>query len=104
MLLRDETFDGLDPVMREAFRKVISQETWDRGMVTELALLKRSPGAVVSREETLTGVWELPEAVDMCVDRLCRKIVTDRVRTVYGKGYMPVVKKDTMIRQELPLR
>lgn len=37
VLLCDETFDGLDPVMREAFRKVISQETWDRGMVTVLA-------------------------------------------------------------------
>ena len=37
VLLCDETFDGLDPVMREAFRKTISEETWDRGMVTVLA-------------------------------------------------------------------
>ena len=37
VLLCDETFDGLDPVMRESFRKVISEETWDRGMVTVLA-------------------------------------------------------------------
>ncbi|MBQ9210706.1 MAG: ABC transporter ATP-binding protein [Clostridia bacterium] len=36
-LLCDETFDGLDPVMREAFRKTISEETWDRGMMTILA-------------------------------------------------------------------
>ena len=36
-LLCDETFDGLDPVMREAFRKTISEETWDRGMMTVLA-------------------------------------------------------------------
>ena len=36
-LLCDETFDGLDPVMREAFRKTISEETWDRGMITVLA-------------------------------------------------------------------
>ena len=36
-LLMDETFDGLDPVMREAFRRTISEETWDRGMVTILA-------------------------------------------------------------------
>lgn len=36
-LLCDETFDGLDPVMREAFRRVISEETWDRGMITVLA-------------------------------------------------------------------
>ena len=36
-LLCDETFDGLDPVMREAFRRVISEETWDRGMMTVLA-------------------------------------------------------------------
>ena len=37
VLLCDETFDGLDPVMRESFRKVISEETWDRGMMTVLA-------------------------------------------------------------------
>ena len=37
VLLCDETFDGLDPVMRDAFRKVISEETYDRGMVTILA-------------------------------------------------------------------
>ena len=37
VLLCDETFDGLDPVMRDAFRKTISEETYDRGMVTILA-------------------------------------------------------------------
>ena len=37
VLLCDETFDGLDPVMRDAFRKTIGEETWDRGMVTILA-------------------------------------------------------------------
>lgn len=37
VLLCDETFDGLDPVMREAFRRVISEETWDRNMMTVLA-------------------------------------------------------------------
>ena len=37
VMLCDETFDGLDPVMRDAFRKTISEETWDRGMVTILA-------------------------------------------------------------------
>ena len=37
VLFCDETFDGLDPVMREAFRKTISEETWDRGMMTVLA-------------------------------------------------------------------
>ena len=37
VLLCDETFDGLDPVMREAFRRTISEETWDRGMATVLA-------------------------------------------------------------------
>lgn len=37
VLLCDETFDGLDPVMRESFRKIISEETFDRGMVTVLA-------------------------------------------------------------------
>ena len=37
VLLCDETFDGLDPVMRDAFRRTISEETWDREMVTILA-------------------------------------------------------------------
>ena len=37
VLLCDETFDGLDPVMREAFRRTISEETWDRQMTTVLA-------------------------------------------------------------------
>lgn len=36
-LLCDETFDGLDPVMRETFKKVIRQETCDRGLITVLA-------------------------------------------------------------------
>ena len=33
----DETFDGLDPVMRESFKRVLSQETCDRGLITVLA-------------------------------------------------------------------
>ena len=37
VLLCDETFDGLDPVMREAFRRTVSEETWDRNMTTVLA-------------------------------------------------------------------
>ena len=37
VLLCDETFDGLDPVMRETFRKTVSEETCDRGTVTVLA-------------------------------------------------------------------
>ena len=37
VLLCDETFDGLDPVMREAFRSTICEETWDRNMITVLA-------------------------------------------------------------------
>ena len=37
VLLCDETFDGLDPVMRDAFRRTLSEETFDRGMVTVLA-------------------------------------------------------------------
>lgn len=37
VLLCDETFDGLDPVMRESFRRVLTQETCDRGMITVLA-------------------------------------------------------------------
>ena len=37
VLLCDETFDGLDPVMRESFKRVLSQETVDRGLITVLA-------------------------------------------------------------------
>ena len=37
VLLCDETFDGLDPVMRECFKRVLSQETVDRGLITVLA-------------------------------------------------------------------
>ena len=37
VLLCDETFDGLDPVMREQFKRVLSQETLDRGLMTVLA-------------------------------------------------------------------
>ena len=37
VLLCDETFDGLDPVMRDSFKRVLSQETCDRGLITVLA-------------------------------------------------------------------
>ncbi len=37
VLLCDETFDGLDPVMRERFKRVLTQETCDRGLITVLA-------------------------------------------------------------------
>jgi len=37
VLLCDETFDGLDPVMRDSFKRVLSQETVDRGLITVLA-------------------------------------------------------------------
>jgi len=37
VLLCDETFDGLDPVMRDSFKRVLSQETIDRGLITVLA-------------------------------------------------------------------
>ena len=37
VLLCDETFDGLDPVMRESFKRVLSEETIDRGLITVLA-------------------------------------------------------------------
>lgn len=37
VLLCDETFDGLDPVMRDQFKRVLSQETIDRGLITVLA-------------------------------------------------------------------
>ena len=37
VLLCDETFDGLDPVMRDCFKRLLSQETIDRGLITVLA-------------------------------------------------------------------
>ena len=37
VLLCDETFDGLDPVMRDSFKRVLSEETIDRGLITVLA-------------------------------------------------------------------
>lgn len=37
VLLCDETFDGLDPVMRDSFKRVLSEETVDRGLMTVLA-------------------------------------------------------------------
>lgn len=37
VLLCDETFDGLDPVMRDQFKRVLSQETLDHGLITVLA-------------------------------------------------------------------
>ncbi len=37
VLLCDETFDGLDPVMRDSFKRMLSQETVDRGLITVLA-------------------------------------------------------------------
>lgn len=37
VLLCDETFDGLDPVMREAFRRLLAEVTVDEGMITVLA-------------------------------------------------------------------
>lgn len=36
-LLCDETFDGLDPVMRDMFRRALSEATIDEGLVTVLA-------------------------------------------------------------------
>ena len=37
VLLCDETFDGLDPVMRDAFKRLLSEETYDHGLTTVLA-------------------------------------------------------------------
>lgn len=56
-------------------------------------LLKRNQGDTLSRELLLRQVWGYLSAadtrsVDMCVKRLRDKIGTDRIRTVYGKGYM----------------
>lgn len=56
-------------------------------------LLKLNQGDTLSRDLLLKEVWGyLSEAdtrsVDMCVKRLRTKIGSERIRTVYGKGYM----------------
>ena len=55
--------------------------------------MRAREGSVISREELLRVVWGfqapgMTRTVDMCVMRLRAKIGTDRIRSVYGKGYM----------------
>ena len=55
-------------------------------------LLKQHCGTVVTREEMLHDVWGFQSmgdtrTVDMCILRLRKKIGTERIRSVYGKGY-----------------
>ena len=55
-------------------------------------LLKQNSGTVVSREKMLHDVWGFQSmgdtrTVDMCILRLRKKIGTERIRSVYGKGY-----------------
>jgi DNA-binding response OmpR family regulator len=50
-------------------------------------------GDILSRETLLKNVWGFREtgdtrSVDMCVKRLREKIGHNKIRTVYGKGYM----------------
>ena len=57
--------------------------------------LRRNAGQVVSRETLLRNVWGFQSlcatrTVDMCVRRLREKIGSDRIQSVYGKGYILV--------------
>ena len=55
--------------------------------------MKGHQGDVITRESLLINVWGFKSlgetrTVDMCVRRLRRKIGADRIRTVYGEGYL----------------
>ena len=57
------------------------------------ACMREREGSVISRDELLQTVWGfqspgMTRTVDMCVRRLRGKIGTERIRAVYGKGYM----------------
>ena len=59
------------------------------------ACMQAREGIVISRDELLKTVWGfqapgMTRTVDMCVRRLRGKIGTERIRSVYGKGYMLV--------------
>ena len=59
------------------------------------ACMQARAGTVISRDELLKTVWGfqtpgMTRTVDMCVRRLRGKIGTERIRSVYGKGYMLV--------------
>ena len=57
-------------------------------------MLERA-GNVITRDELLKSVWGfqapgMTRTVDMCVRRLRGKIGSERIRSVYGKGYVLV--------------
>ncbi len=62
---------------------------------TELRLLLEfaaSPGVVLDRHTLLRNVWDYgwdgdSRVVDLCVQRLRRKIGSERIQTVRGFGY-----------------
>ena len=70
--------DSLSPLERDLYECTLARE-----------------GSVLSRDELLKSVWGfqspgMTRTVDMCVRRLRGKIGTDRILSVYGKGYMLV--------------
>ena len=55
--------------------------------------LKLHRGIVISREVLLKNVWGFQSvgntrSVDMCVQRLRKKIGAEQIQTVHGKGYL----------------
>ena len=57
--------------------------------------MRRNAGQVVTREMLLRDVWGYQSivttrTVDMCIRRMREKLGSDRIQSVYGKGYMLV--------------
>ncbi len=75
-------------------RKELSKNSRLSPLERELyTCMREREGCVVSRDELLQTVWGfqspgMTRKVDMCVRRLREKIGTERIRAVYGKGYM----------------
>lgn len=70
--------EPLSPLERDLYECMLAQE-----------------GNVLSRDELLRTVWGfqapgMTRTVDMCVRRLREKIGSERIRTVYGKGYVMI--------------
>ncbi len=72
------------------------QHTADMLSPLESALfmwMKLHKGDVLTRESLLKNVWGFKSigetrTVDMCIQRLRRKIGPERIKTVHGKGYL----------------
>jgi two-component system, OmpR family, response regulator len=85
----------LDPASREVWVKDAPADLTPREFVL-LEYLIRNPGRVIGKAELLDHVWDsatevAPNAVEVYVGYLRRKIGNDRLITVRGVGYRLVV-------------